>query len=129
MILLDANVLVWWVLGDPRLGRRARAVLEASHGSLTASLLSLFEIELKITTGKLRLPAPMHSFLTEFEIPVYSPLAQELPVLFDVPIPHHDPFDQALMSLAQLKNWDVMTSDTKLHPIRLLRSTVIDSRK
>ena len=129
MILLDTNAIIWWMGGDKRLGPKAKELLSQPDISLTTSLLTLFEIELKQRINKLDLQSPISKFLDEFEIEVYSPTASELANIMHVKLNHSDPFDCALVGLAKLKDWAILTSDD---PLRIVASdlvTMIDSKK
>jgi PIN domain nuclease of toxin-antitoxin system len=129
MILLYANVIIWWMAGDRRLGAEARELLARSDVDLSVCLLNLFEIELKARINKLSLTAPVSDFLDEFGIDVYSPTANELTSMMSIKLNHSDPFDCALIGLAKLKGWTVMTSDGPLQKASSDLVTFIDSRK
>jgi PIN domain nuclease of toxin-antitoxin system len=129
MVLLDANVVIWWMAGDQRLGSEAKRFLAAPDSELSVSLLNLFEIELKSRINKLRLQVPISDFLDKFGIEVYSPTAKELTDIMSVKLNHSDPFDCALVGLAKLKSWTVMTSDGPLQEAASDLITLVDSRK
>lgn len=128
MILLDANVVIWWMSGDKRLGIEAKKLLATPDVELSVSLLNLFEIELKSRINKLSLDAPIGDFLDEFGINVYSPTASELTDMMNINLEHSDPFDCALIGLAKLKAWTVMTSDGPLQKVASDFVAIIDSR-
>lgn len=127
-ILLDANVILWWVGGDPRLGKKARALLESPDNYIIVSVLSLFELELKIKAGRLQVSVDLVNFLENSEVEIYSPLGREVKGLLSIETHHKDPFDRALVGLAALKSWRVMTSDQQLINLGNPGVKVIDSR-
>ena len=129
MILLDANVIIWWMAGDKRLGAQAKELLARPDLDLSVSLLNLFEIELKSRINKLSLTAPISDFLDEFAVEVYSPSPNELTDMMSIKLNHSDPFDCALIGLAKIKDWTVMTSDGPLQKASSDLVTFIDSRK
>lgn len=129
MVLLDANVLVWWMQGDERLGAKARQTLQSADAELLISLITLFEIELKQKAGKLRLSGPVAKFIEKFDVTVYCPLSHELSMIMNIDLDHSDPFDCALIGLAKLKAWPVLTSDKKLLELAPKLVTIIDSRR
>jgi PIN domain nuclease of toxin-antitoxin system len=115
--------------GDKRLGPKAKELLALPDTALSISLLTLFEIELKRRINKLDLQSPISEFLDTFGIEVYSPTASELADIMSVKLNHSDPFDCALVGLAKLKDWVVMTSDDPLLKKASDLVTMIDSEK
>ncbi len=98
-MLLDSNVIIWWLLGDRRLGQNAKKILSSQDQNLIVSVLTVFEIELKQKAGKLRLKKPITSFLDQFSTVIYSPSAEEMRQLTKPELSHNDPFDLALVGL------------------------------
>ena len=129
MILIDANVLIWCMVGDKRLGNKAREILAQHETALSISLLTLFEIELKRRVNKLEIQSPISNFLDIFGVEVYSPSANELHEIMGLKINHSDPFDCALIGLAKLKGWAVMASNDPLEKVGSGLVTIIDSKK
>lgn len=115
------------MLGDSRLGPQTREILQ--EAGLVVSFVTLFEIELKLKTRKLRLPGPVSEFVERFGLEIYYPQADELDRIINPALVHSDPFDCAMVGLGQLKNWPVMTSDKKLLGIAGNLVELIDSRK
>ncbi len=128
MILLDANVIIWWMAGDKRLGSNAKTLLAATETELAISLLTIFEIELKLRINKLSLQVPISDFLNKFGLEVFSPSTDELRSMMRVQLNHSDPFDCALIGLAKLKNWAIMTSDDALLKVSSNLVSVINSK-
>ena len=52
--LLDTHAFLWYLLGDPNLGSKAKEVIDTKT-SLYFSTVSLWEISIKINVGKLQL--------------------------------------------------------------------------
>ena len=52
-VLLDTHALIWWVIGDPRLSRKARAAIEDGAEQCFVSAVTAFEIANKVRIGKL----------------------------------------------------------------------------
>ena len=128
-MLLDSNVIIWWMQGNVNLGVLAKRLITANDQTLIVSIFTLFEIELKQKTGKLRLSQPVLSFLKVYQVRVYSPSAEELPDLFKPIFSHKDPFDHAIIGLGALKSWSVMASDQTLLSEGQKYVKVVDSRK
>jgi PIN domain nuclease of toxin-antitoxin system len=52
-LLLDTHALLWWLDGDRRLSRKARAAIGDTHNTVFVSAASAWEITTKARLGKL----------------------------------------------------------------------------
>ena len=127
-MLLDSNVIIWWLQGNQNLGTKARNIVTSSDHTLIASIFTLFEIELKRKSGKLRLDLPVLGFLESYNVRVYSPPAEELADLLKPQLSQKDPFDRALVGLANIKKWPLLTSDEMIIAEGQQYAEIIDSR-
>jgi PIN domain nuclease of toxin-antitoxin system len=113
-LLLDTHAFLWFVAGDERLGRKARRVIEDDEAELYLSAVSVWEMAIKSSLGRLRLPAPLTDYLMEkvadgFRIlPVEWPHAAAVETL---PFHHRDPFDRLLVAQALIEDLTVVTGD------------------
>ncbi len=62
-LLLDTHALLWWVNDAPALSRRARAAVADPENECLFSLASLWEMAIKLSLGKLELPATIEAFV------------------------------------------------------------------
>ena len=85
-LLLDTQVMLWWLLDDPRLGTHTREILAASP--CLVSVASIWEVAIKHRLGKLAV------------LPVLDPHVIETAQL---PLVHHDPFDRMLIAQARVE--------------------------
>lgn len=112
-LLLDTNVLLWWLTGSSRLKADARATIVASP-LVYVSAASTWEIEIKRAIGKLEAPDDLqeamiaNQFLTQPITVAHSIAAARLPRH------HDDPFDRMLIAQAKLENFMLLTSDRRL---------------
>ena len=60
-LLLDTHLLLWWLEGNPSLSAQARKMIGDPENTVFVSAVSLWEIWLKQSLGKLRLPADWRS--------------------------------------------------------------------
>ena len=110
-VLLDTHLLLWWLAGSPALSERAKALIGAPKNTLFVSAVSLWEIWLKESLGKLRVPADFEERLAEgsFEsLPLTGKQARQVALL---PWHHRDPFDRMLVAQAQAENLILATAD------------------
>ena len=97
--LLDTHALLWWLADDARLGQRER--VEDSGNDVLISMLSLWEIAVKIRAGKLEadsreiMDATGREGFTLLDISV-----THLLTLAGLPMHHRDPFDHLLIAQA-----------------------------
>lgn len=109
-LLLDTNVLIWWLEESPRLGPDARDVI-TREGEVIVSAVSAFEIAAKMAIGKLRAPPDFAEQITEqamIELPVT--LRHGLAV-GQLPLHHRDPFDRLLIAQARCEGLTIVTAD------------------
>jgi PIN domain nuclease of toxin-antitoxin system len=111
-LLLDTAVLILSVESPERLSRRAAAVLENGENVLELSSVSISEIAVKATRGKLRLTADLtRQALEDLDVRVLPYSAKHAFALFDLPLHHSDPFDRQIIAQALVEDLPVMTPD------------------
>jgi PIN domain nuclease of toxin-antitoxin system len=123
-ILLDTHMILWWLGNDPRLGDRAREIVEDPVNDILISVVSLWEIVVKIRIGKLE--ADFDQILRALEAEAFGFLAIQpahLHKLSGLPMHHRDPFDHLLIAQALSENMLFMTGDrhAALYPARIIR--------
>ena len=65
-ILLDTQLLLWWLSNNRSLSAPARSLISDPENAVFVSAVSLWEIWLKESLGKLRLPAGFERRLFDF---------------------------------------------------------------
>ena len=112
-LLLDSHVVLWWKEADPRLSAAmVRAIAEAEDVYVSAA--TAWELGLKISLGKLRLPESVEDGILGAgftELPVHFRHTRAAVVL---PPHHHDPFDRMLVAQALCEGLTLMTHDDKI---------------
>lgn len=112
-LLLDTHVILWWLADDSRLGvAPRRAIAEADIAFV--SLASAWEVAIKASLGRLRLPAPL-------EEGIAAEGFRPLPIAFahchhllTLPPLHRDPFDRMLVAQACIEGLTIVTKDPAL---------------
>jgi PIN domain nuclease of toxin-antitoxin system len=64
-VLLDTHVLLWWLMGDPRLTTSARSAVEDTGFDRHVSSVTAFEIANKVRIGKLE---PARDIVDRFDV-------------------------------------------------------------
>ena len=99
--LLDTHTLIWFLSGDKNLSSKARKAIETAGATNFVSIVSLWEIAIKISLDRLELKSPFERIEDE----IFDNGFQILPLTFkdtlilsSLPFHHNDPFDRALIS-------------------------------
>jgi len=114
-ILLDTHALLWWLLDDPELSRKARAAIANGGNEVMASTASAWEIATKVRLGKLPQAAVLVDKLDDF-------LARSRIGVLDIAIPHAilagtldsahlDMFDRLIAAQSRIEGMPLVTAD------------------
>ena len=98
-------------MDDPALSSEARALLSERENVIFISAVTMWEIWLKQSLGKVRLPVDFESKLTDerFEnLPLTYQHTRQVALL---PWHHRDPFDRMLVAQARYENLVLLTVD------------------
>jgi PIN domain nuclease of toxin-antitoxin system len=109
-LLLDTNVLIWWLEESPRLGKETRDAITGEL-EIMVSAVSAFEIAAKVAVGKLRAPGDLAVQITEqtmIELPV---TVRHGLAVGQLPMHHRDPFDRLLIAQARCEGLTIVTAD------------------
>ncbi|HUL75169.1 MAG TPA: type II toxin-antitoxin system VapC family toxin [Vicinamibacterales bacterium] len=114
-LLLDTHTLLWWLDGDRRLSRRARAAIGDDGNAVFVSAASAWELATKARLGKLPgavdVATDVAGCLTRqgfLELPITVLHAQRAGSLR---IDHRDPFDRMLIAQAQMEDLPIVTNE------------------
>lgn len=113
-ILLDTHLLLWWLADSPELSALARQIISDRDNTIFLSAVSLWEIWLKVSLGKLRVPDDFDAKVSDesFEsLPLTAAHARQIGSL---PWHHRDPFDRILVAQAKSDNLILLTADNHI---------------
>jgi PIN domain nuclease of toxin-antitoxin system len=112
--ILDTHAFLWALAGDARMSRHARDIFTGS-ADLSLSIASIWEILIKVQSGKLNFPRPAGPYvlrkLAENKIKMLSISIDHLLALDGLPMHHRDPFDRILIAQSLEENLPIVTSD------------------
>ena len=126
-LLIDTHILLWWLLGDPRLDPQASAAVGHPRNRIYVSSASAWEIAIKAALGKLQVPMPVSSWLPgELASNRFTPLPIEIDHALGVEAlsrHHADPFDRILIAQAVAEGLTIVTRDVQfaLYGVPLMR--------
>ncbi|HRP79018.1 MAG TPA: type II toxin-antitoxin system VapC family toxin [Aquamicrobium sp.] len=122
-LLLDTHALVWWLLNDERLSRRANDLISDPGNRIFASAVSAFEMATKHRLGKWpeigMLAATFEDIVIGQDfaiIPISAGHAARAGMLSG---DHRDPFDRFLAAQAQMERLYLLTKDHRLADFRV----------
>jgi PIN domain nuclease of toxin-antitoxin system len=113
-LLLDTAILIYAVEAPERLSRRATAALQDPGNVLELSAVSITEIAIKASLGKLKLTAAMaRQAVQDLDIRILAYTGEHALRLFDLPLHHADPFDRQIIAQALSEKMPVVSPDEK----------------
>jgi PIN domain nuclease of toxin-antitoxin system len=121
-LLLDTAILIYAVQEPRRLTRRAAAALENPENVLELSAVSITEIAIKATLGKLSFTSAIgRQAIQDLDIRVLPYTGEHALRLFELPVHHSDPFDRQIIAQALSEKIPVVTPDEKFGLYRGLK--------
>lgn len=114
--LLDTSAFLWYVAAPAELGAQAKTIIGDPGNSVYLSLVSIWELAIKLRIGKLELtPAPLSVWLdkhlAENSFRLLEIKVSHLVRYAALPPLHRDPFDGLLIAQSMVENIPVITSD------------------
>ncbi len=114
-VLLDTCALIWFLRDDPELSEKAAQLIENPDTDAFVSVVSIWEIAIKASIGKLTTPI---GFQDSLEDKLKNSGFKILPIefhhasgVFSLPAVHSDPFDRLLISQCQAEKLTAITND------------------
>ena len=120
MILVDTHVAAWLALEPGRISRKARGAIDDARASATGlglANISLWELTMLVSKGRIRLTVGLESFLTEIEnrfiiVPLTAQVcvrALSLPAAYT-----KDPADRIIAATALVEGVPLVTADHQI---------------
>ena len=125
-LLLDTCTFLWLVDRPESLSGPARAHIADPSKEVFFSVVSAWEVHVKVGLGKLRLERPAHQLIAEQRgMHGIASLALEEPDVFhltNLPAIHRDPFDRMLICQAISHGLAIVTPDPQiaLYPVHTI---------
>ena len=126
--LLDTHIWLWMLSRPQRLNHRARELIENPSTELFLSSASAWEIAIKCSIGRLRLPEHPEQYVpARMQVTRVKWLAIEGTHALRVarlPPHHRDPFDRLLVAQSQIEQLPIITVDPVLglYDVALVRA-------
>ncbi|MCA2692008.1 MULTISPECIES: type II toxin-antitoxin system VapC family toxin [unclassified Microcystis] len=114
-ILLDSHTLIWFSQNSPQLSSSAIKILEDRNNLLFLSLVSVWEIQIKVQLGKLNLDISLSEIVKDQtkinDVQILPLKLSHIWTLDTLPYYHKDPFDRLLISQAITENLIILGVD------------------
>lgn len=114
-LLLDTHAFIWWLVGDRRLSRKARAAIANEDAAVFVSAASAWEISTKHRMGKLPGVAHIVDDISGVVLAqTFAPLAVTVvhaQRAGSLPGDHRDPFDRMLIAQAQSEGLTLVSNE------------------
>jgi PIN domain nuclease of toxin-antitoxin system len=114
-LLLDTHVLIWWSSSSDKLTAKVYDLITDTNNSLTLSIASVWEMQIKVQLGKLNLIAPLPELIANQQqvnrIQILPIELNHIYALKDLPDNHRDPFDRIIISQAMSEKIPVISKD------------------
>lgn len=114
-LLLDTCCWLWWLSDTQKLSEQQLNALISHQNQLFLSVATLWELSIKINTGKLDIPQPLNKLVAQ-ECPQDNIRIIDIKPIHAIesgslPLHHKDPFDRMIITQAITENLTVITSD------------------
>lgn len=128
-LLLDTHVWLWWLLGQPELTAKERSALDALAATGTPpglSAISLWEAQMLVAKGRLKIESPLTHWLPTASAPetvTVLPLDVAVIIALDgLPAAFHgDPANRIIVATARAHGLPLATRDRNIRRSRAVK--------
>jgi PIN domain nuclease of toxin-antitoxin system len=124
--LLDTHVLLWIAAGGEKLGSRTVGRLREPRRTVFVSAVSAWEIAIKASLGRVRIPDNYHAMLEAFRFTPLDIKADHALAVQHLPQHHRDPFDRLLVAQTRCEGLTLVTVDAALAAYQI---PILDARR
>ena len=122
--LLDTHTLLWYINGNENISAATRTLIEEKGIVNFVSIVSLWEISIKISLGKLEMLIPfsnLSQLLNENGFVILPISFEDILLLTNLPFHHRDPFDRMLVVQSINNNLKILSKDEILDSYQVTR--------
>ena len=120
-LLLDTHTFLWFIEDNPALSTRAKTVMEDDRNDLLVSVASLWEMAIKVSTGKLNIndatgqAQPLDPFIADQlrhnRINLLPITLEHVIRVSQLPYRYRDPFDRMLAAQSLVEGMPLLSVD------------------
>ena len=115
--LLDTHTALWLFEGNEKLPQNTRDIIYDTKNEIYVSIVSAWEVAIKVSLAKLDFNGGVAAFLDEIEansIDLLSVKEGYVKIIEELPFIHKDPFDRLIVSSAIAEDLTVITLDANI---------------
>ena len=126
-LLLDTHIFLWWADDPEKLSQAALSALQDEANELLLSVASVWEMQIKIQLGKLKLSLPLKDLIKNQretnELNLLSVELKHVLALDALPFHHKDPFDRLLIAQSLEEDLTLVSVDSQFsaYSVKLLQ--------
>lgn len=114
--LLDTHTFIGLDINPGLLSQKVRDICEEPSNTLYVSFASVWEMQIKLSLGKLSLPRPLPETInwqqTENDVQILPVTLPHVFALDGLPHLHRDPFDRIIIAQAKVENMTILSKDS-----------------
>ena len=114
--LLDTHTLIWYFENNSRLSANALQAIEQLNFPCSFSIVSLWEMAIKVSIGKLNIQSTLLEFrqkMSAFDIELLPLTFEHTLAVSMLPFHHTDPFDRLLIAQCQVEELILISKDVQ----------------
>ncbi len=114
--LIDSHIALWYLEGNLRLKQPYKHIIDQEENEILISSVSIWEIAIKFSIGKLNLNGSFDDFLQLLEennIKTLNYTTQDVSLMSKLPFHHQDPFDRLIIAQAIQQSLPILSDDDK----------------
>ncbi len=126
-VLLDTHSFIYWIENNSvALSATAFTLIADKSNTIFLSLASIWEMQIKIQIGKLKLVNDLSLVVEEQQqvngMQLLAIAPQHIYNLSQLPFHHKDPFDRMLLSQAMTEGFSLLSKDTMFaaYPVKVI---------
>ena len=112
-ILLDTHIFLWTLASPERIDPKKLQQIESPANTIYVSSVSVAEIMIKVSIGKLAFPYNPNELIKESDFEPLDFSGEDALLLRDLPFHHKDPFDRMLIAQSITRKIPILTDDEK----------------
>ncbi len=126
-LLLDTHVFIWSDEEPERIPQSQLSAMEDETNDLVLSVASVWEMQIKIQIGKLKLRMPLQEIIDEYrsvnDLQILPIEYKHILALDQLPFHHKDPFDRLIIAQAIAEDFTLVSADSKFsaYLVKLLK--------
>lgn len=114
-LLLDTHTLIWIAIDPSKLSERVIDLFTAPNNEIFLSLVSVWEMQIKLQLGKLQLGLPLFELVESQRetngLQLLPITLEHIYALENLPNHHRDPFDRLIVAQAKIEQMPILGVD------------------